>query len=59
MLVEKFKDNQEIAMYHMESKIRSDTDDIIFLYNFIPGICPKSYALNVAKLAGIQVLFCS
>ena len=29
------------------------TDRVVFLYRFIKGECPKSFGLNVARMAGI------
>ena len=29
------------------------TEQIIFLYKLRPGMCPKSYGANVARLAGL------
>jgi DNA mismatch repair ATPase MutS len=26
---------------------------LVFLYTLIPGVCPKSYGMTVAKMAGI------
>jgi len=30
-----------------------DSEKVIFLYKFIEGDCPKSFGMNVARLAGI------
>jgi len=29
------------------------TENVTFLYKFSPGSCPKSYGMNVARLAGL------
>lgn len=29
-------------------------NSVVFLYTLTPGKCPKSFGLNVARLAGIQ-----
>ena len=42
-----------VAMFHMGCVVESGKDDVTFLYTLTPGICPKSYGLNVARLAGI------
>ncbi len=26
---------------------------VSFLYKFLPGVCPKSYGMNVARMAGL------
>lgn len=31
-----------------------DKEALVFLYALTPGKCPKSFGLNVARLAGIQ-----
>ena len=37
----------------MDSCINDQTKDISFLYKFKDGVCPESYGIEVAKLAGI------
>ena len=37
----------------MDSNVNNETKDITFLYKFKQGICPESYGIEVAKLAGI------
>lgn len=29
-------------------------EEVVFLYKLTPGACPKSYGVNVARLAGIH-----
>jgi DNA mismatch repair protein MSH6 len=29
-------------------------NDVTFLYKLMPGVCPKSYGMNVAKMAGVH-----
>jgi DNA mismatch repair protein MSH6 len=65
MLMEEFKDCKSISMYHMACKVNENavkvessnsserTPDVTFLYKFLKGSCPKSYGMNVAKLAGL------
>ena len=33
-----------------------DVEEVTFLYRLTPGACPKSYGVNVARLAG-KILF--
>jgi DNA mismatch repair protein MSH6 len=37
----------------MDSDVDEQTKDIKFKYKFTKGICPESYGIEVAKLAGI------
>lgn len=32
-------------------------EEVTFLYRLTPGPCPKSYGVNVARLAGVFVYF--
>ena len=43
----------KMDLFFMDSKINDKTKDITFLYKFTKGICPESYGIEVAKLAGI------
>lgn len=40
-----------LAMMHMECAI--DDGQVVFLYKLKPGVCPRSYGMNVATMAGI------
>ena len=53
MLVEEFKHDPKIANFHMAWKSNKNSDEVTFLYKFIRGQCPKSYGINVARLAQI------
>ncbi|KAH7650129.1 DNA repair [Cryptosporidium bovis] len=53
LLCDEFSNDLRILPYHMDLNLNNDTKTITFLYKFIPGICPKSYGMNVANLAGI------
>ena len=37
----------------MDSTVDEETKDIKFKYKFTKGICPESYGIEVAQLAGI------
>jgi DNA mismatch repair protein MSH6 len=44
----------QVSLYHMSSIVDSNNSDrIVFLYKLIRGVCPNSYGMNVARLAGI------
>lgn len=53
LLVEEVKNNRNISNYHMSLSIDEEKEKIIFLYKFIKGVCPKSFGIHIAKLAGI------
>lgn len=46
----------QVSLYHMGCKVASSKEgleEVIFLYKVCPGACPKSYGVNVARLAGM------
>ncbi|ANQ08779.1 DNA repair protein [Plasmodium coatneyi] len=53
LLVEEVKHNKNISNYHMSLSIDDQQEKIIFLYKFIKGVCPKSFGIHIAKLAGL------
>ncbi|SCQ16607.1 DNA mismatch repair protein MSH6, putative [Plasmodium ovale] len=53
LLVEEVKNNKSISNYHMSLSIDDKQEKIIFLYKFIKGVCPKSFGIHIAKLAGL------
>ncbi|CAA9988785.1 DNA mismatch repair protein MSH6, putative [Plasmodium knowlesi strain H] len=53
LLVEEVKHNNNISNYHMSLSIDDQQEKIIFLYKFIKGVCPKSFGIHIAKLAGL------
>ncbi|PRP78970.1 DNA mismatch repair protein msh6 [Planoprotostelium fungivorum] len=52
LLTEEFKSQKNVAMYQMMTTEGRGRD--IFTYKFLPGVCPKSYGMNVASMAGIS-----
>ena len=54
MLLKDFKDKPGVACYHMAYKANEEKDEVTFLYKFIKGECPMSFAINVARMAGIH-----
>jgi DNA mismatch repair protein MSH6 len=56
MLVEDFREMPHIiGLYHMKSSYEESSDQIKFLYKFAEGVAPKSFGIQVAKLAGINL----
>jgi DNA mismatch repair protein MSH6 len=65
MLLDEFKNDPRIAMYHMACTVQgeqtssssssssNESTDVVFLYKFIRGVCSKSFGMNVARLAGL------
>ena len=47
------KKEKKIKLYFMDSSVDEMTKDIKFKYKFTEGICPESYGIEVAKMAGI------
>lgn len=54
-LVDNCRNFKEVDLYHMDCFVDDNSQSVNFLYKFIQGICPKSYGINVARLAGIKV----
>lgn len=51
MLLNDFQAGSGVQNYHMSFK--EQNEQVIFLYKFAKGICPKSFGLNVARMAGV------
>ncbi|PSS14723.1 DNA mismatch repair protein [Actinidia chinensis var. chinensis] len=48
--------NPKVSLSHMACKVGKgvgDLEEVTFLYRLTPGACPKSYGVNVARLAGL------
>lgn len=54
LLTKEFEGNREIALFHMGCLANKETKEVIFLYKFTEGVCPKSYGMNVARAAGVM-----
>ena len=44
-----------VELCFMDCVVNDNSKDINFLYKFRKGICPQSYGIHVAKLAGLPV----
>ncbi len=53
-LTQDFKDDPRVLLTHMDCFVDEERKEVTFLYKMIPGVCPKSYGLNVAKMAGLK-----
>ncbi|CAG8808494.1 10898_t:CDS:1, partial [Racocetra fulgida] len=53
MLTQEFANNPNIALKHMSCHVDQDRREVTFLYKLISGVCPKSYGMNVANMAGV------
>ncbi len=52
-IIEWCRNEPKIKLSFMDSNINDETKDISFLYKFKDGVCPESYGIEVAKLAGL------
>jgi len=43
----------KVAPFHMAAEVDHATNEMTFLYRFLPGLCPASHGHNVARLAGL------
>ncbi|CAN0888815.1 DNA mismatch repair protein MSH6 [Linum grandiflorum] len=51
-----YEKDPKVALCHMACKIGiggGGVEEVTFLYRLTPGACPKSYGVNVARLAGL------
>ncbi|PRP74153.1 hypothetical protein PROFUN_06478 [Planoprotostelium fungivorum] len=59
MLTSEYENNEKVGLHHMACFVDEEQGDVTFLYKLTPGVCPKSYGMNVAKMAGIDGLITS
>jgi DNA mismatch repair protein MSH6 len=43
----------QVAPFHMAAEVDERTNQMTFLYRFLPGLCPASHGHHVARLAGL------
>ncbi|GLJ19028.1 hypothetical protein SUGI_0341380 [Cryptomeria japonica] len=51
-----YQNDPTVGLYHMGCKVGTrvgGAEEVTFLYKITPGACPKSYGVNVARLAGM------
>lgn len=50
-----YQSDPKVSLCHMACQVRKGDvglEEVVFLYKLTPGACPKSYGINVARLAG-------
>lgn len=59
-MLDEWKDEPKVRLGHMQCHVEENTEDgsandssITFLYTLGPGTCPKSFGINVARLASL------
>eukprot|EP01119_Soliformovum_irregulare_P006079 TRINITY_DN17832_c0_g1_i1.p1 TRINITY_DN17832_c0_g1~~TRINITY_DN17832_c0_g1_i1.p1 ORF type:complete len:257 (-),score=65.38 TRINITY_DN17832_c0_g1_i1:6-683(-) len=52
LLTDEFKKFSTVANYQMQTAMIDEK--LVFLYTVEKGVCPKSYGMNVAQLAGVD-----
>lgn len=55
LLTDEFKYHPTVLLAQMATTLDDNTGELTFLYKLEPGVCPKSYGMKVAELAGISV----
>jgi DNA mismatch repair protein MSH6 len=53
MLTEELKNHPLIDLFQMKCNVDTVKNHISFLHRYLPGVCDKSYGLNVARMAQI------
>lgn len=51
-----YQNDHKVLLCHMGCRVGNgvgDVEEVTFLYKLTPGACPKSYGVNVARLAGL------
>ncbi|XP_058109461.1 DNA mismatch repair protein MSH6-like [Magnolia sinica] len=51
-----YEEDPHVSLCHMACQVGKGVggvEEVIFLYRLTPGACPKSYGVNVARLAGM------
>ncbi|ONH94116.1 hypothetical protein PRUPE_8G271300 [Prunus persica] len=52
-----YQNNPEVSLCHMACQVGNGdggVEEVTFLYRLTPGACPKSYGVNIARLAGLR-----
>lgn len=59
MLTDLFESDDRVSLYNMDSCVDEASETVTFLYKFVPGVCSRSFGMNVAKMAGLSEKICS
>jgi DNA mismatch repair protein MSH6 len=54
MLLDDFRERPGVSLYHMACRVKND-HEVMFLYRFEGGECPRSFGMNVARMSGIPL----
>jgi dsDNA-specific endonuclease/ATPase MutS2 len=55
MLCHDLAGKENVSLYHMSCSVSRESREITFDYKFLPGVCNKSFGINVAHMAGLPV----
>ncbi|PRQ21660.1 putative DNA mismatch repair protein MutS [Rosa chinensis] len=53
-----YQNNSQVSLCHMACHVGNGdagVEEVTFLYRLTPGACPKSYGVNIARLAGLPI----
>ncbi|KAM1058270.1 hypothetical protein EV2_032353 [Malus domestica] len=53
-----YQNNSKVSLCHMACQVGNGdggVEEVTFLYRLNPGACPKSYGVNIARLAGLPI----
>lgn len=53
MLTDEYQSNPLVACKYMSFQSDEEKREVTFLYKLTDGVCPKSYGMNVASIAGV------
>jgi DNA mismatch repair protein MSH6 len=53
LLTEEFHQDPNVTMKHMACHVDDEKREVVYLYKLTDGVCPRSYGMNVARMAGL------
>lgn len=53
LLTKEFEENKLVSLNYMDFASDEANRDVTFLYKLVKGVCPKSFGMNVASMAGV------
>lgn len=54
-LTTEFQCHPRVGLYHMNCSMDPEHRTVLFLYQLTQGVCPQSYGMNVAAMAGLPL----